>query len=123
MPKRKSLTTKPLNNPGPIIASPSTITASAPVMDETPVPIATEETEPANPTRDTLIRLLNGEEPADRREAFLWLRWNRLARRQRLALAYEWNLPFHKREDKDLAEAAMRELGDLPVGGNGPAIR
>lgn len=101
MPKKsklKDLTTKPLPSDPP-----------APVVT---APLPTETTT-GNPTRDALIRLLKGEVPANRAESFLLLRWGKLTRRQQYALAFEWDLPFPQVEDKQLAEAAIKELGQI----------
>lgn len=95
--KRKQpnpLATKPLPQAEPITAS---------------VPTPNHQT--LSPTQATLTRLLSGTQPTTRQEAFLLIRWQRLANAQRQALAFEWDLPGEKREDKGLAKQAMGELG------------
>lgn len=102
MPKRKQpdpsarspLATKPLAQAEAVTASPAPVAIEAPHL-----------------TQSILARLLSGTEPATRQEAFLLIRWQRLAKAQRHALAYEWGLPGEKREDKKLAEQAIGELG------------
>lgn len=104
MPKRKAQPKQPAAHAAPPtkpLPGLATVPAADPVAVETP---------PPNPTQATLTRLLGGSEPADKHEAFLLFRWSRLTRLQRYALAFEWGLPFEKRENKKMAELAMKEF-------------
>lgn len=62
-----------------------------------------------------LSRLIQDGEPANRAEAFLLIRWQKLTRDQKKALAAKWNLPVEQKADEWLARQAIQELGDISL--------
>lgn len=70
-------------------------------------------TEPTNDLTAILSKLIEGNEPVNKKERIILSKWSHLTRWERLALAAMWDLPGEKVVNDRLARMAERKLNRL----------